>query len=111
MGKAATVKETCYGCLVEGPKAMVREILAAIREKYPYEVFSKVRAYPAGDPRRCRAQHGSRPGYAQLEAEWGTLPLISHGLKCADDGIPYKPYEEKKQFPIDDFKRMCEASK
>ncbi len=111
MGKEATVKETCYGCLVEGPRKLVREILAEVREKYPYEVFSKVRAYPCGDPRRCRAQHGTRPGFAQLEAEWATLPLIEHGLKCSSEGKPYKAHKEDKQFPVDDFKKICEASR
>lgn len=110
-GKAATVKETCYGCLVEGPRDKVREILAEVREKYPYEIFSKVRAYPCGDPRRCRAQHGTRPGYAQLEAEWETLPLIAHGLRNAEEDLPYELPEEKKQFPVDKFKKVCEASR
>lgn len=111
MGMEATIKETCYGCLVEGPSKLVREILAAVREKYPYEVFSKVRAYPCGDPRRCRAQHGTRPGFAQLEAEWAALSLIEHGLKCSDEGKKYKAHKEEKQLPLDDFKKICEASR
>ena len=77
-GEAAIIKETCYGCLVEAPRETVLRILAKVREKYPHEVFSKVRAYPCSDPRRCRAQHGTRPGYAQLEEEWA---LLAHRLR------------------------------
>jgi len=111
MGKEVTVKETCYGCLVEGSRALVREVLAEVRSKHPNEIFSKVRAYPCGDPRRCRAQHGTRPGFAQLEAEWATLPLIHHGLDCSDRGEGYTLPEETKQFPVNDFKKICEANR
>lgn len=109
MGKEVTVKETCYGCLVEGSRELVKDILAEVRKKHPYEIFSKVRAYPAGDPRRCRAQHGTRPGYAQLEAEWQALPWVQNGLMCADKGEKYKLPEEKKQFSAEKFKKICEA--
>lgn len=111
MAKGVTVKETCYGCLAEGPRAVMREILANLRNSYPYDIFSKVRGYPCGDPRRCRAQHGTRPGYAQLEAEWAALPLIQHGLKNAEAGKQYKIPEEKTQFPVEEFKKKCEASR
>lgn len=111
MGLEVTVKETCYGCLVEGPRELVRTALENVRKDHRYEVFSKVRAYPSSDPRRCRAQHGTRPGYAQLEAEWELLPLIQHALLHAEAGRPYKEPEEAKQFPVDDFKKMCEANR
>lgn len=109
LGKEVTAKETCYGVLAEGPRKAVKEALAAIREKYPYDVYSKVRAYPAGDPRRCRAQHGTRPGFAQLEAEWKALPLIQYGLQCCDRGEGYAAPEEKKKLPAEDFKKICEV--
>lgn len=109
MGLGAHVKETCYGCLVESTRSTVRKILAHVREKHPYEVYTKVRAYPCSDPRRCRAQHGTRPGYAQLEAEWETLSLIRHGLEHAAAGKGYELPEEKKQLTVEDFKKYCEA--
>lgn len=108
-GMSATVKETCYGCLVEGSRATVREILSKVRERYPNEVFSKVRAYPCSDPRRCRAQHGTRPGYAQLEAEWALLSSIQYALDRVDAGAGYTPSEERKQIPVNDFKKICEV--
>lgn len=109
MGKGVTAKETCYGTLAEGPRALVREVLAALREKYPYDIYSKVRAYPAGDPRRCRAQHGTRPGYAQLEAEWASLPLIQRALISNDKGEKYTVQKEKEKLPAKNFKKICEA--
>ena len=111
LGEGVTVKETCYGCLVEGPRATVRKVLALIRGKHPYDVYSKVRAYPCGDPRRCRAQHGTRPGFAQLEAEWSLLPMIANGLRAADAGKETVLPEKKKPIPVKDFKRICEESR
>ncbi|MDR2698304.1 MAG: methanogenesis marker protein 6 [Candidatus Methanoplasma sp.] len=109
MGKGVTAKETCYGTLAEGPRALVREVLADLREKHPYDIYSKVRAYPTGDPRRCRAQHGTRPGFAQLEAEWEILPRIGYGLRCCGKGETYETHVEKKSLPVEEFKKICEA--
>ena len=108
-GEQAIVKETCYGCLVEAPRALALEILARVREEYPNEVFSKIRAYPCSDPRRCRAQHGTRPGFAQLEEEWALLSRIQYGLEKVEAGARYTPPAEKKRIPVNDFKKICEV--
>ena len=108
-GKEAIVKETCYGCLVEGPRSLVLEIRDKVREKYRNEVFTKIRAYPCSDPRRCRAQHGTRPGFAQLEEEWQLLSKIQYGLEKVEEGAKYVPPQEKKRIPINDFKKICEV--
>lgn len=108
-GEEAIVKETCYGCLVEGPRALVLDILAKVREKYRNEVFSKIRAYPCSDPRRCRAQHGTRPGFAQLEEEWELLSKIQYGLEKVEEGAKYVPPQEKKRISVNDFKKICEV--
>ncbi len=108
-GEAAIVKETCYGCLVEGPRQVVREVRDKVREQYPYEVFTKVRAYPCSDPRRCRAQHGTRPGFAQLEEEWALLSSIQYALEKVDQGAEHKPKEPKKRIHVNDFKKICEV--
>lgn len=108
-GMEATVKETCYGCLVEGPAATVRSILEKVREKHSNEVFSKIRAYRCSDPVRCRAQHGTRPGYAQLEEEWALLSRIQYGLDQVEKGATYSAPEPRKRIPVNDFKKICEA--
>ena len=108
-GKEAIVKETCYGCLVEGPRSLVLEIRDKVRENYRNEVFTKIRAYPCSDPRRCRAQHGTRPGFAQLEEEGQLLSKIQYGLEKVEEGAKYVPPQEKKRIPINDFKKICEV--
>ena len=108
-GAEAIVKETCYGCLVEGPRSLVLDILSKVREKYRNEVFSKIRAYPCSDPRRCRAQHGTRPGFAQLEEEWELLSKIQSGLEKVEEGAKYVPPQEKTRISVNDFKKICEV--
>ena len=108
-GEAAIVKETCYGCLVEGSRSMVLDILSKVRETYPNEVFSKIRAYPCSDPRRCRAQHGTRPGFAQLEEEWELLAKVQYGLEKVEAGAKYVAPAEKKRISVNDFKKICEV--
>ena len=108
-GEEALIKETCYGCLVEGPRELVLKIRDKVREEYRTEVFTKIRAYPCSDPRRCRAQHGTRPGFAQLEEEWALLARVQHGLNEVDKGAKYVAPEAKKRISVNDFKKICEV--
>jgi putative methanogenesis marker protein 6 len=109
MGKQVTVKETCYGCLIEGPRPVVIEVRDSVRKLDPNGIFSKIRAYPASDPRRCRAQHGTRPGFAQLEMEWKALSVVQAGLDAADRGEKINEPPKKKQLSVDKFKEICEV--
>jgi putative methanogenesis marker protein 6 len=109
MGKNVTVKESCYGAVVEGPRDLVREAVEEIRKIDRNAVFSKVRAFHAGDPRRCRAHHGTRPGFAQLEQEWGDLWKIQYGLDRADAGDKANERKQKEKLPVNDFKKICEV--
>lgn len=108
-GVQVLVKETCYGCLIEGTQELVREVLSKVRKQYPNEVFSKVRAYHCSDPVRCRAQHGTRPGFAQLEEEWALLAKVQRALENIEKGVEIKEPAEKKRIPVNDFKKICEA--
>ena len=110
MAPGVNVKETCYGCLAESDARTMEVVIAKVREQYRNEVFSKVRGFPVGDPRRCRAQHGTRPGFAQLEAEWATLPLIQSALDAIDAGdTDYDAPVEKKPLPVRELKQISEA--
>jgi putative methanogenesis marker protein 6 len=76
------VKETCFGALVEGEEKKVREMVEEVREMDKNGIFSKPRGFPIGDPRICRATRkgGPRPGFHQLELEYGLLPMVREAL-------------------------------
>ncbi len=109
MAAGVNVKETCYGCLAEADATTMATVMEKVRATYRNEVFSKVRGFPLGDPRRCRAQHGTRPGYAQLEAEWEALPLIQSALDAIDAGdVSYPAPVEKKPLSVKELKEISE---
>lgn len=109
MGVDVGLKETCYGCLIEGRREAVLEVTAKARAMQGNSVFSKRRAYRMGDPVRCRAQHGTRPGYSQLEAEWAALPYIEAGLDALDKGEAYKKIPAKKKLSVEKLIEICEV--
>ncbi|MCL1904895.1 MAG: methanogenesis marker 6 protein [Methanomassiliicoccaceae archaeon] len=109
MGKKVTVKESCYGAVVEGERETVTEVVSAIRELDRNAIFSKVRAFRAGDPRRCRAHHGTRPGFAQLEQEWGDLWKIQRGLERMEKGEKASERKIKEKLSVEKFKKICEV--
>lgn len=98
------MKETCFGLIVEGDKQEVGEALQKIRELDKFNIFSKVRAYPPGDLRICRANRGGgpRPGFHFVEFEHQMLPLMGAALESVERGekiVVEKP-PEKKLVPI-----------
>ncbi|NMC58450.1 MAG: methanogenesis marker 6 protein [Candidatus Methanofastidiosa archaeon] len=99
LGKTLNIKDTCYGIMVEGDEDVVENVTLKIREKFNADIFSKHRAYPIGDERRCRATRGggARPGYYFLKEEYKLLPMISNVLK---EGR-FKTLEKKKKKPVD----------
>ncbi len=100
-----TIKSTCYGAIIHGEKEIVEETIARIRKLDPYNIFSKERGFPPGDPRRCRAKRGAaREGYHQLEREFGLLDFVSEALKSPRKVKIKKP----KKVPPDVFKKIAE---
>ncbi len=108
LGLNINVKETCYGANIEGPKSVVRKALAEVRKLDPNRIFSKVRAFPIGDERRCRAHHGSRPGFNQVEKEWRDLAMIDVGLCAADRGETCELPPRPKPLPVKRLKEIAE---
>ena len=51
-----TVKWTCYGAMVAGKSEDVEKAIKEVRKLDPYNIFTKSRGFPPGDPRRCRGQ-------------------------------------------------------
>jgi putative methanogenesis marker protein 6 len=76
------VKETCFGALIEGEAEKLREIVEEVRKLDTNGIFSKPRGFPIGDPRICRETRkgGPRPGFHQLELEYGLLPKVREAL-------------------------------
>ncbi|RLI89505.1 MAG: methanogenesis marker 6 protein [Candidatus Altiarchaeales archaeon] len=76
------VKETCYGALVEGEPEALKKIVEEVRKLDPNGIFTKVRGFPVGDVRVCRATRrgGPRPGFHQLELEYSLLPYVRRAL-------------------------------
>lgn len=104
LGAAVSVKETCYGLVVEGAVPEVKRVLDEVRKLDPNRIFSKIRAFPMGDLRRCRAHHGSRPGFAQLEKEWSDLCLIEKGLICVEKGEEPPQVKKRGKLPVGELK-------
>jgi len=111
LGGEITVKETCYGAMVEGSKQAVAEAVNAVRKLDPDRIFTKVRGFPMGDARRCRAHHGSRPGFTQLEKEWECLSLIEKGVASARKGEVVCEMPRKQKLPLNKLKKIVEESK
>ncbi len=109
LNKDVALKETCYGCLIEGKSDNVRAVVEIVRGLERNAIFTKRRAYRMGDPVRCRAQHGTRPGFAQLEEEWSKLPLIKSGLDALDKGEKQIDKPGKEKLPVLKFKEICEV--
>lgn len=76
------VKETCFGAFVEGDAKKVKAIVDEVRKMDPNGIFSKLRGFPIGDKRICRATRkgGPRPGFHQLEQESQLLPKVRRAL-------------------------------
>jgi putative methanogenesis marker protein 6 len=102
------IKETCFGVIIQGAPEVVAKVLAEVRKLDPNRLFSKVRGYPIGDGRRCRAEHGSRPGFTQLEKEWKDLPMFEAGLVCAETDGKVCDVPKRKKIPVSELKRICD---
>jgi putative methanogenesis marker protein 6 len=102
------IKETCFGVMVSGERAIVDELLGKIRKMDPYGIFIKERGFLPGEPFRCRATRrgGARPGFHNLENEDKLLPHIASALRALDKGeIPVlRPL--KKKLDVERFKEI-----
>jgi putative methanogenesis marker protein 6 len=110
LGVEISVKETCYGAIIEGSSEAVHKVLEAVRKLDPDRIFSKIRGFPMGDIRRCRAHHGSRPGFTQLEKEWECLSLVEKGVSAASRGEKAKEKPPKGKLPVKRLKEIAEES-
>ncbi|RJS71461.1 MAG: methanogenesis marker 6 protein [Candidatus Syntrophoarchaeum sp. WYZ-LMO15] len=111
LGLDITIKETCFGALIEGAKDQVRAAVDEIRKLDEHGIFTKVRGFPAGDPRVCRATRsgGPRPGFHQLEAEYRLLPTIRKVLDELGDDEKLISWRRKEKLPADRLREIIEV--
>ncbi len=102
-----TIKSTCYVAAISGVEEVVKKAINDIRELDPYNIFSKDRGFPPGDPRRCRAKRGgAREGFHQLEKEFELLDSVSKALENPQKVSLKKP---KKVSP-EEFKEIAKEN-
>jgi putative methanogenesis marker protein 6 len=100
-----TIKSTCYGAVLHGDEEVVQEAIKRIRSLDPYNIFTKDRGFPPGDPRRCRAKRGAaREGFHQLEKEFELLGYVGEALECPE---PVELKEPGKVSP-EEFRKIAQ---
>lgn len=111
-----TVKETCFGLIVTGPKVDVLKAVEKIQKMDKNHIFVKDRGFPAGDERRCRASRGGgpRPGFHFLREEVKLLPAIGNALDALEKKEPLKEdflkekEEGKSRLKVSDLEKIIE---
>jgi putative methanogenesis marker protein 6 len=115
ISRGVMIKETCFGLVIMGKEEEVNLIIAEVRKMDPDHIFVKDRAFPPGDPRRCRATlGGARPGFHGIEYEMTILPYISHALESLatrDAGSVPAPHSARERPKLDIYtlKKMIDA--
>jgi putative methanogenesis marker protein 6 len=94
--------------MIEGGKDDMRKALVAIRKLDPDRIFTKVRGFPIRDTRRCRAHHGSRPGFTQLEKEWECLRLVDKGVTAAERNEEVCEVPRPQKLPVKRLKEIID---
>ncbi|MEM2205542.1 MAG: methanogenesis marker 6 protein [Candidatus Hadarchaeales archaeon] len=108
-GVRAKMKETCFGLVLEGEEEVLEEALKIARELDRYGIFSKMRGYPPGDPRICRASRGGSPrmGFSFLDYEVEKLPLIEEALRELEEGkLEGREKEKRKKLPLKELREV-----
>jgi putative methanogenesis marker protein 6 len=115
LAEPVEIKATCYGLIVQGPQESVRRVVAAVRAKAPYSVFTKERGFCIGHRAKCRrgrpggASGAPRPGFHQLELEAGMLTMIGEALEALERNDEAEAPKGRRK-PLDEtsLKRMVD---
>jgi putative methanogenesis marker protein 6 len=105
-----TVKETCFGLIIEGKRQDVDLVAKEIRNLDPNRIFIKERGVPPGDPHRCRAGRGGgvKPGFHQHEIEFELLPFITEALEEIERGEVIEKKVKPPRITIEYLKKIIE---
>ena len=106
------IKETCFGLIVEGKKSIISDVTSKVRSLDKNKIFSKIRGFPPGDPRVCRATSsgGPRYGFHFIEFEHSLLPYITEALNSIDmkEEIKTELIEEEKLLHSQKLQKIIE---
>ena len=107
-----TVKETCFGLMINGPVDAVNRAVEEIVSMDRNHIFVKERGFPPGDERRCRAVRGGgpRPGYYFLREEVNMLPTIGKALEDYEKGVTLKKTKKPKKLEASKLKDIIESN-
>jgi putative methanogenesis marker protein 6 len=105
-----TVKETCFGLIIEGKRHDVDMVAKEIRSLDPNRIFIKERGVPPGDPHRCRAGRGggAKPGFHMHEIEFTLLPFITEALEEIERGDVFEKKVKSPRITIEYLKKIIE---
>jgi putative methanogenesis marker protein 6 len=106
-----TIKETCYGTMVSGPRDAVNRVVKKVVSMDENHIFVKERGFPPGDDRRCRAGRGGgpRPGFHFLREEVRMLPMIGKALDDYEKHVPLEKVTHPGKLEVSQLKRIIES--
>lgn len=107
---AITIKETCFGTMVTGPRIAVDRVVNELRSMDRNHIFVKERGFHPGDERRCRAVRGGgpRPGFHYLREEVQMLPMIGKALEAYDKQVPLPEIHRAEKIEVKKLKDIIE---
>jgi len=106
-----TIKETCYGTMVTGPRDVVNGVVKKVVALDNNHIFVKERGFPPGDDRRCRAGRGGgpRPGFHFLREEIKMLPVIGKALDDYENQVPLTEVMRPGKLDVSQLKHIIES--
>ncbi|MFA0821731.1 MAG: methanogenesis marker 6 protein [Methanomethylovorans sp.] len=109
---AITIKETCFGTMVTGPRIAVDRVVNELRSMDRNHIFVKERGFHPGDERRCRAVRGGgpRPGFHYLREEVQMLPMIGKALDAYDKQVPLPEIHHAEKIELKKLKDIIESN-
>ena len=107
-----TIKETCFGTMVTGPRTAVDKVVDELRAMDRNHIFVKERGFHPGDERRCRAVRGGgpRPGFHYLREEVQMLPMIGKALDAYDKHVPPAEIHRAEKIEVKKLKEIIESN-
>lgn len=107
-----TIKETCFGTMVTGPRTAVDKVVDELRAMDRNHIFVKERGFHPGDERRCRSVRGGgpRPGFHYLREEVQMLPMIGKALDAYDKHVSPAEIHRAEKIEVKKLKEIIESN-